>query len=64
MSSKIDITDADVTIIISKNNQLYLVKMNKEKYEAITALTKASIEEVIVTNKTVNDLYEFVGLGE
>lgn len=63
MSNQIDIYEAGITIMIDVDNEMYLVNMTRDNYEAIAILVRNAVEDVIVTNKTVDDLYNFVGLG-
>ncbi|WP_368900829.1 hypothetical protein [Oceanobacillus oncorhynchi] len=59
--SKIDLEDAVVNILLEVNGQVYMVTMDKDKYDAVSMLTKFSAKNIIPTGKSQKELSEFVG---
>jgi len=58
---ELDIENAQVAILLESNNEIYMVGMDKERLEAITMLIKKATEYAIPTNKTQDQLFEFLG---
>lgn len=58
--SRANITDSQVTILIEVDGQICAVRMEKEKLEAITMLAKTSVDELIKTNVTQEELNRFL----
>ena len=57
---ELDIENAQVTILMNDNNKLYAVAMSKERLEAIETAIKLAVEYAIPTNKTQEELVEFL----
>lgn len=61
MTTKIDIENASVSVLLTIDNQMYLVAMKKKSYDAISFLVKSSSMHVIPTNKTHEQFLSFAG---
>ncbi|GEM00882.1 hypothetical protein SAMN05421839_10210 [Halolactibacillus halophilus] len=58
---ELDIENAQVAILLESNNKIYMVGMDKERLEAITMLIKKATGYAIPTNKTQEQLLDFLG---
>lgn len=56
--SKIDLENATVNILLEVNGQVYMVTMDKDKYDAVSILTKVSAKNIIPTGKSQKELIE------
>ncbi len=59
--TKINLENATVNLLLEVNGQVYMVAMKKDKYDAISMLTKVSAKNIIPTGKSQKDLSEFIG---
>jgi len=57
---RIDIQDAQLSLLIEIDGNVHLIGIDKEKLEAINFLIKESISVVIPTNRTQQDLLNFL----
>lgn len=58
--SKVNIEHATVNVLIELNGEVHLVAMNRDKYDAVTFLAKASVDTLIKTERTQKELLEFL----
>lgn len=58
--SKVDITKATVNILIELNGEVHLVAMEKDKFDAVSLLAKASADTLVKTGITQNELLKFL----
>lgn len=61
MTRKVDIENASVSVLLTMQNQMYLVAMKKKHYDAIGLLVKSSSMHVIPTNKSYEEFLNFTG---
>ncbi|WGT37920.1 hypothetical protein QH639_19150 [Lysinibacillus sp. 1 U-2021] len=57
---KLDIQDAKLSLLIEIDGKVHLIGMDKEKLDAVNFLIKKSISIVIPTNRTQQDLRNFL----
>ena len=57
-----DLTNAGVIILIEIDGVVYLVEMERERYEAIGMMVKMAAEKAYRTKKTQDELMTFLGL--
>lgn len=50
-----------VNILIEHKGEVHMVAMKKDKFEAISFLTKRSIDSLVKTGKTQGELLKFLG---
>lgn len=60
MMESIDTELLTVNILIEYNGELHMVAMKKDNFEAVSFLTKRSIDLLIKTGKTQTELLEFL----
>ena len=60
MVNKASIENATVNILIELAGEIHLVAMEKDKYDAVTLITKASADTLIKTGRTQWELNEFL----
>lgn len=59
--ASVDTENLTVNILIEHEGEIHMVAMEKEKFEAVSFLTKRSIDTLIKTGKSQNDLLKFLG---
>lgn len=57
---KINIENATVNILIELGGEVHLVAMEKDKFEAVTLLTKAAASTLVKTGRSQAELLEFL----
>lgn len=62
--NQIDIKDASVNIIIEVDGKLYVAAYDNELFETISYVVKNGLEHLIKTDKTQQELIEFVGMDK
>lgn len=55
------IEDAQVSILIELDGKVHMVGMSKDRLEAISILIRNAVDIAIPTNKTQQDLRDFLG---
>lgn len=64
MTEKVSLENATVNILIELNGKVNMVAMKKDKYDAISMLSKVSAETLIDTGKTQAELLRFLNYKE
>lgn len=59
---QVDVQNAQLTILINIDGQMYLTAFDKEQYEAVQVLVKTAIKTVIPTEVKQVQLNEFLGV--
>lgn len=57
---QVDITQSQVTILVEVDGEVCAVKMDKDKFDAVSFFIKQSIDELIKTGKTQTELRKFL----
>ena len=57
---KINIEAATVNILIELGGEVHLVAMERDKFDAVTFLTKASASTLVKTGRSQAELVEFL----
>lgn len=60
---RVDVQNAQLTILINIDGRIYLVGFDKEQYEAIQVLVKTAIKTVIPTKVKQVQLNGFLGVN-
>lgn len=60
MTETVNLEQSSITILIEVGGIVHLVAMEKDKYEAISFLTKQSVCRLIKTSKSQVELIEFL----
>lgn len=62
--TKVNIDQLDIAILAFRNDEVYLVAMEKERLEAITGLAKIATTNIIPTGKSRAELLGFLNYEE
>lgn len=62
MTETVNIEQSSITVLIEVDGIVHLVAMEKDKYEAISFLTKQSVYRLIKTSRSQAELREFLGV--
>lgn len=54
--NQVNITDAQVTILVEVDGLVCLTRMNKDKYDAVTFLVKKSLHDLVKTEIAQDEL--------
>lgn len=60
---QVDVQNAQLTILINIDGQMYLTGFDKSQYGAVQVLVKTAIKTVIPTKVTQGKLNEFLGVN-
>lgn len=60
MRKEINLKNSQVNILMEHNGMVHMVSMSKERYDAISMLVKGATHELIRTNRTQEDLLNFL----
>ena len=58
--SKVSIDNAQVNLLLEVDGKIHLVGMDKDKLNAVEFFIKNSVDTIIPTKKTQQDLLEFL----
>lgn len=64
MGEQIDITKANLNILLEIDGEIYAVAYEKKKLEAISFIVKSAAANIIKTGRTQKELTKFIGLLE
>lgn len=56
--------DVAISLMAEYEGEIYLVTMDKEKYDAIQFLIKRSMHSLLPTNKKGDDFFNYLGVYE
>lgn len=59
-----NIEKATINILVELDGDLYMVKMKKDDFEAVSFLTKRAIDTLVKTERKQVELLEFLGLSQ
>lgn len=58
----VNVENSEIVMLAEIDNEIYMVGMPRESYEAISILTKNATKKVVKTNRTKRDLHSFLGV--
>lgn len=60
---QVDVKDASVNIILEIDGKLCVAAFEREKFEAISFIVKKGLDHLVKTDKTQEELIDFIGIG-
>lgn len=60
----VEVTDAQITMLIEIDGQVHLIAMEKENYAVLSEMVKRSIATVVPTARTQTELRSFFGMDQ
>ncbi len=61
---EINLSELSLSLLVSHGNKMYVVAMEKDKFETIEFITKQAIHKLVPTNVTVDEFLDFMEVQE
>lgn len=64
MGYEVNLMNATVNVLLELNGQVYLVAMKKDNFDAVSFISKKSVENLVETGRTQAELIDFLNYKE